>query len=200
MKKLIFLTVILLIGVPGCDDCKCPEASKYIDINGMNSLIVKKAPTTSGLGTAKAGDKVSWDEIDSFSVPLTTRLYGYHALPRSTVRHWGTAVYACDCDPPGYLGTQEKIKKITVKTAFDFDASYPAGRVIDEIVTVGSNPKNVPLIEYLSKGFIPYYQGSSFRLFLIKAPSAKGPFALDITLELDNGEVYTTRTPVIELI
>lgn len=207
MAKTILLTVLFWVGIislPGCNDCKCPDVNtvrKYVDIEGVGSYIRKKASATSGLGTVKADDKIRWDELAYFSVGYTIRLYGVHINQRKSPTNWGMAAYACSCIEPGYLGSQERLKRITVKTAFDFDANYAAGSTVDELVAVviiRDHPK--PLKDYLSEGPLSYNEYSRLDLIFNKAPSVKGPFALDITIELDNGEVYTTRTPVIQLI
>ena len=209
MKRMIHLTAVLLIGtigMPGCDDCKCPgpnSVSKYINIEGVGSYVSKKssASATSGPSAVKASDKVRWEELTYFSIGYTTRTYGARINQQKPRSSWGATAYACDCTYiPGYLGSQEKLKRITVRTVFDFDVNYPAGSTVDELVRVSTYPGDKPLSEYLSKSPLPYNEYSRLDLSINKVPSAKGPFALDITVELDNGEVYTTRTPVIELI
>ncbi len=213
MKRTIYLTIVLLIGtigMPGCDDCKCAKikggyVDKYLDIDGLSSFIVRKTVSVSGPNTFKANDQVGWSEIAHFSLSYTTRTYGHRLAPRNRTGQWGSVAYACDCTPPllsGYLGTQEKLKYITVRTVFNFDSDHPAGSIINGLTALAGNPGSsaTPLNEYLSKGLIPYREKNSFQLVISRTPSAKGPFALDITVELDNGEVYTNRTPIIELI
>ncbi len=203
MKKTLSLIILFIIGgvgVPGCYNCNCPKDT-YADISGLNLLVYGKVSPTPNFRIIEANTKISWNEVAYFSIGYAVRTYGINSNQNEQLTHWGSAVYACDCNPPGYLGTQEKLKYITVRTAFNFDPAHPAGSILNELttVTVNSNTNNIPLNEYLSKGLIPYQQGSRLDLVLNKAPSAKGPFALDITVELDNGEVYTTRTPVIQL-
>ena len=206
MAKTVLFTVLFwvgLVGLPGCDDCKCPDANsvnRYVDVDGVESGISRKSSATSDRSFVKAGDKVRWEELAYFSVGYITRTYGVHINQRKASISWGTAAYACDCVQPGYMGSQERLKHITVKTVFDFDANYPAGNALDEWVQVSTYPGDKPLSQYLSTRPFAYNEYTRLELSVNKAPSAKGPFALDVTVELDNGEVYTTRTPVIELI
>lgn len=190
-----------LLGMPGCDNCVCPK-DVYADINGLIPFTYKRTSGTAGLSSVSNNERLSWNEIARFSVSYAIRTYGNLLRQREFPTSWGRAAYACDCNPPGYLGTQEKLKSMTIRTAFDFDATHPAGSVLNEFttVTVNSGANGVPLNAYLSKGLVAYQEGNQFNLVLTQAPSAKGPFALDITVELDNGEVYSTRTPVVELI
>lgn len=206
MKKTLSLIILFIIGgvgVPGCFNCNCPDSSaiaKYADIEGLSSFISRQGPSVSGSGNIKDNDKVSWSDIHSFSVLYTIRTYGHHSPSQKILRYWGSAAYACDCVQPGYLGSPERLKFMTIKTVFDFDANYPAGSTLDEWVSVGFYPASETLKNYLAKGPISGISLGRHDLVITKKPSAKGSFALDVTVELDNGEVYTTRTPVIELI
>lgn len=208
MGKTFFFTILFWVGVlviPGCDDCKCPPVStvdQYADIIGVATSASRKPLTASGSTLIRENEKVSWIEIDRISLYYTTRTYGHWSVPETPFGRWATAVYACDCNSPGYLGSQEKLTSITVKTAFDFDATHPAGSVINELTLITANaaPNKIALNDYVKKGPFPYNEVNYFDLVLTRSPAAKGPFALDVTVELDNGEVYTTRTPVIELI
>lgn len=204
MKKTVSFIMLFWIGmiaIPGCYDCNCPKDT-YADINGLNLLVYRKVLPTSNFSIVEANAKINWNEVAYFSIGYAVRTYAVNFNQSERLINWGAAVYACDCNPPGYLGTQEKLKYITVRTAFDFDTTHLAGSILNELTTVTAHPnaKNIPLNEYLSKGLVPYQHGNRFDLVINQTPSPKGPFALDITVELDNGEVYTTRTPVIELI
>lgn len=204
MKKIVSLFVVFILGgtgMPGCYPCKCPDVAtidKYADIEGVSSFLSKKATATSGLGSVKANDRLSWDEIALFSVVYVIRTYGYD-LPKKKVGTWGLAAYACDCVQPGYLGSTERLKNMTVKTVFDFDATHPAGSALDEWVQVDFYPSGKTLKRFLAEGPIPGISLGRHDLTITKAPSVKGPFALDITVELDNGEIYTTQTLIVQL-
>jgi len=87
-----------------------------------------------------------------------------------------------------------------VKTVYDFDRNHPAGSVMNDITSLYNYLNNKPLSKYLSEVPVSYNQSSRLDLVIDRAPASKGPFALDVTVELDNGETYTTRTPIIELI
>lgn len=206
MKKVIFFTLFFWVGLvslPGClNNCTdCPDqntVSKYADIVGLGSFINKQITTNSEPRTVKANDRLRWDNITFFSIIYDIRTYGMRVRrPRPS---WGTSAYACDCIQPGYLGSEEKLVNLTVKTVYNFDSSHSAGSVINDITSIYRYLNNQSLNDYLLQMPIPYSTSSRIDLVIDRTPSAKGPFALDVTVELDNGEVYTTRTPVIELI
>ncbi len=206
MKKAIAFTLLFWVGLvwlPGCfNNCSdCPDQKtvpKYADIIGLGSFMTKQITAASEQRTVQANDKLRWQDIVYISVLYSTRTYGTRMNPGRL--SWGGAAYACDCIQPGYLGSEEKLVNLTVRTVYDFDAAHPAGSVMNELTSTYGYPQNKPLNEYLSKGPVAYGQSSRIDLVIDKAPVATGLFALDVTIALDNGEVYTTRTPVIQLI
>ncbi len=202
MLKTIFLTLFFWVGLlalPGCFRCDCPEQKPFVDINGLYAGAAKKS--TTGPIAVKAGDKLSWDELVFLSAGYRVRYYANRLPLKSVSPHWGSVVYACKCNEDGSAGTTEKAKYMTVKTVHDFDAAHPAGSVVDELIAfiIYPNPARTPLTDYFLKGPVPYTM-ERLQFVVTKAPTNKGPFALDITVELDNGERYTAQTPIIDLI
>lgn len=202
MLRTTFLTLLFWVGlvaIPSCNryPCNCPDIpEKYIDIEGVSGDIAKKS--TTGPIAVQVGDKLSWSELVSFYARYKTRKYDYQS-PAELLPSFGMAAHACDCPTPGYLGTQEKLKYMTVETVYAFDATHPAGSVINDLVSMKIFPNPIPLNDYFSKGPTPY-GGDSLEFILTKSPANKGPFALGITAELDNRESYTAQTPLIDLI
>ena len=195
MKKsfaLIFVFWIGLAALPGCNSCVCPKAT-YADIIGLRSFINAKNPTT----TVNVDEPVRWDVIDYFALSYDIRAYSHRNRPG-----WGMAVYACDCVPPGSLGSTETLTNLTVKTVFAFDDTHPAGSVLNELVAVADAQSTlISLNNFLAKRPISYQDMIRFnRLTVAKTPVQEGPFALDITATLDNGETYTARTVTIQLL
>ena len=204
MLKTTFFTLLFWVGLaalPGCYRCNCGDPKPFIDINGISSNAVKKVVSTSTISSVKAGDKLTWDDLVFLSAAYQIRYYASQLPAKSTSPSWGSVAYACSCDGYGYAGTTEKLKFMTVKTVYAFDAAYPAGSVMNELVTFITypNPARTPFADYFLKGPIPYNTGA-LQFVVTQAPANKGPFALEITVELDNGETYTARTPLIELI
>ena len=200
MRKAIGLIFVLWIGIaalPGCDSCVCPKAT-HADIIGLQSFIFAKTPTT----TINVNEPVRWDIIDHFALNYEIRTYSQRRRAG-----WGTAAYACDCVPPGSLGSTETLTNLTVKTVFDFDATHPAGSSLTESVVLTGGYRtdkykevSLSVADFLAGGPVSYEDMIQFsKLSLLGTPTAKGPFALDITVTLDNGEVYTTRTTQIQL-
>ncbi len=203
MKKVSALVVLFWIGMaalPGCDSCVCPK-DRYADVIGLTPSIVKVDAATSGPNYIRGGESIPWSDIAFFNLTYEIRTYSQRNQP-----DWGMAVYACDCNPPGWSGSSEKLTTLTVRTVFDFDNAHPAGSLLTDIAVLrnyntGSiNSSSIPLADFLAKGPVSYRDMLKFsQLSLTGKPTQKGPFALDITVTLDNGETYTTRTTPIQL-
>ena len=205
MLKNTILTLLFWVGLaalPGCFRCDCEDPKPFVDINGLYSIAVKKSASSSTPVAVKAGDKISWDDLVFLSATYQVRYYAGQLPAESASPPWGSVAYACKCSEEyGYLGTQEKLKFMTIRTVHDFDVTHPANSVINELIAFITYPKpaRTSLTDYFLKGPIPY-NTSGFQFLVTQAPANKGPFALEITVELDNGETYTARTPLIELI
>ncbi len=201
MKKtfsFIFTFWIGLAALPGCNSCVCPKET-YADIVGLQASIWAKTPTT----IVDVTQPVRWDIIEYVSLYYHIRAYSQRGRAG-----WGMVAYACDCVEPGSAGSKERLTNLAIRTVFDFDAAHPAGSSVIDIATLtggyrADNYKKVSfsVADFLAKGPVSYEDVKQFsRLTLTTPPTQKGPFALAITVTLDNGEVYTARTTAIQLL
>jgi hypothetical protein len=107
---------------------------------------------------------------------------GWHLLPTA---------YACPPAPaPGYLGTQQALDSVVVRSRYAYDAQHPAGASLNDLLL--ETGLGQPLPARASRSAEPQLQ-------LRVLPAAAGPQQFVVRYRLADGTVYSAQTPVLQL-
>lgn len=197
----IVLTGILVVGfiMPGCLDdpgCDCSAISKFFDIEGINLGVGEQVGTD--LSAA-----YQWQDFRG-QIAYQTTYYGdlqqenqqnkfltFSLIPTAS---------ACSCPPDGWKGSEEGIDSLIITTTYDYNAAFPAGSDLSNILELNFEGDNYELHQdFIVRNDIAIFeQQHIYRL--LQAPSNDNtPFQLTVEVMLDNGEVYEATTEEIVL-
>ncbi|MDB5235342.1 MAG: hypothetical protein JWR44_2335 [Hymenobacter sp.] len=191
MKKVLVTLLALALApvgaaIEGCaDKYKCSVGSPlaFFDVEGLIFAVIHQGQVLA------AGQSVAAAEI-SLAIQLQKRYYSQRPV-RAT---WLPAAYACPPTPmPGYMGTSEVLDSLVVRCVYAYDATHPAGAIVNDLLT-NEYGQIVPPVP--ASGTSPGYQQE---LRLRQAPAQAGPQQFALRYRLTNGEAYAARTPVFTL-
>jgi len=208
--KQVSLTILLVIGFcfSNCsdddNDCGNFVSLPHFDIQSLDdsSHYLLKENTTEILTDSSS---VAYDDYAGFSIQFEVDYIAQ--LEQRSQRNWNfslmNSVLACTPFPNGGAGSKtEKMESLQIITLNDFDLDYPAGSVINELLTIqGFNydtpePK-VSVDTYLSQKAL--ITSERFLLKPTKAPD-ENDFQVMISMELTGGEVYEITSPLIQVV
>ncbi|WP_147320795.1 hypothetical protein [Hymenobacter lapidiphilus] len=194
------LTLLLSTGISiqGCDrdECGCGRIEgNYFDIKGISADNFKKRGTCCS-DRVSSGQEVKLEDyslIVRYSVSYFSRqTHQNHQAPFSLI----SQAYACTCRTNGGLGSKEKLKSFTVVTLNNFDAQHQANDTINDLLTISTASGAFDLSTGIKTDTTSIKQ-TDYSLLLKKKPVAD--FAARISVELQNGEVYTSTTESVRI-
>lgn len=193
MNKLLGTLLVLALApvgaaMEGCadkDDCRYDYASlAFFDVEGLAFPVIHREQVLA------AGQSVAAAEI-RLAIQLQVRYYSQRP-GRAT---WLPAAYACPPAPiAGHKGTSEVLDSLVVRCVYAYDATHPAGAVVNDLLTDG-NGQALPPVP--APGTRPTSHQQELRLR--QAPAQAGLQQFALRYRLANGETYTARTPVFTL-
>lgn len=203
--KNILLIAILWLGFSsqGCDrfnsgiDCDCPSVAPFFDVQNFELLHAKDS---------KIQPKDFQGNVDAYGYNLVLNMFGpfhfgCHDILQERKENWNislmSSAMACSCIEPGWEGSKEIIKNITVTTANAFDADHPAGSNINDLVATVDNSGNLaPLGDFLKKNNSTIKR-NLFYLRFTKWPQRSFKFKAKVKIELTNGEQYEAESTTV---
>lgn len=204
-KKLtfIFLTSILFLGFPSCDDDmgNCPDSDEFFDINGIQVENFKGRERD-----YENGRNVN-PLVDGESVPFENFLirasFDVEYYPESQAFlniDFSNKAYALSCFGNGYKGTKEQLDTLYLVTNNDFNESFAAGDTINGIVEADAPSSFWEIVEFLPlSDYVNNAQNKIetewFQMKLTELPSFKDQsHSFTLIYHLQNGEVYSAQT------
>ena len=165
---------------------------QYFDVVGLNTELIQ-ANVASVYWEDFRGDM---DLISTYYGDLNRekdakKFYTFSLIPTAS---------ACSCLPNGHNGSEVGIDSLTFTTTYDYNADYPAGADISDILefsNYGSTYQSYEAFIAANDETI-LFERQSFHLK--EAPEVTNtPLQLTINLTLDNGELYEFTTEGINL-
>lgn len=189
IKRKILFTSFLFFGLAmiSCiGDCP-PSAGEYFNITGISSL----NHTNTAAQTIPDSFALKFEEYRGLDLKYS--LSYYSLLEKSPLNRPGFGqLYALDCFPDGWRGSEEMYKSFNVITLNDFNEDYREGDTINEIMYL-------PFIDTLASTN-SYIEYSRTKIYLKEAPTLSSKFKIKVIIELTNGEVYSKESPTVEFI
>ncbi len=191
MKKVFWIfTVTIALNIYSC--CNCDEVKKYFDVNGVTASPLK-------IGQTIPLDSTSKVNLEEYYIDLTfSKTYYTECKQKFDFSNLlFTSAYACKCAMDGSYGSTEKIDNIQIFSSYLFDSSISINESISKYFTVITNfGSQVNLNEYTQSKPNPalFY----LRLKLNTKPTVSLKHQFTIIYKQTNGEVYVSKTPLIE--
>jgi hypothetical protein len=202
--KIAGLTVFFMIGIGllSCDifdPCDCSPVEEFFDITDMISENYQD-PEEGLREILQPGDTVAWQEfriVNTFVVDY----YGA-AFPESQPgpawnQGWMPMAIGCDCPWPGIRGSDEGLKSMTVQLASPSLNGVQPQDTINQLLQVVYFNGTTESIEDFVANNSSTILSEEFMLAFRETPETVAPFNAQITVELGNGEIYSTITPEV---
>lgn len=206
--KTLFLTLVLIVGF-GCF-CECPEiAGTYYNILGLDNLRHTQLKNNEFSYLAE-NDTVGFEDYKGLEFSFNSEFtFGENEIPAAPF-HFSlinTAYgFSCHCYNNGDFGSLQKIEAFDIITINDFDSLHLANDTINEyFVTESEATLDSFLLRKNSRLFSSWRpigiveDELKFYLFLNKRPVLDSVFQVKVTIELDNGTVYSMKSDAIYL-
>lgn len=192
----LLLTAVLVVGfiMPGCDsiNCNCGDTKPYFDIEGFDASLIQANVAS-----------LQWEEFRGTMNYITT-YYGDLNMEQKENEFYTfsliSSALACSCLPNGYDGSEVGIDSLTFTTTYDYNANFPAGSDISDILEFRPWDRDyMTYAEFMVENDLSVIrEQEDFRL--TEAPDMTDtPLQLTIRLVLDNGEIYELTTEGINL-
>lgn len=192
MRKRLGLLLLVCCGVPAgtlllsCadeDSCGYDNVPRFYRTQAVE-LVARSLRTGQQLA---ANEPVASVDL-LLAVQMQKTYYGrqpskrWHLVPES---------YACPPTPaPGYLGTQQLLDSVVVRSRYAYDAQHPAGTSLNDLLL--ETGIGEPLPARASRSTEPH-------LKLQVPPATAGPQQFVVRYRLADGTVYIAQTPVLQL-
>ncbi len=195
LQRLILVS-ICFIGIHFQSCCNCDSVDEYFDIQDMFISYDIINP-----------DQFAQTEditipVDNFVQFRTEFVVDY--ISNVKCKHFGfstmNTAWSCSCVQEGDEGSkEEKIENIQVKTLFDYNAQFSQNDIINEMMEFS------PILNENSYTSLNNHLEMDTSLIMqeyqllrpTELPTADSILQLEITLELNTGEVYTAISPKI---
>ncbi|MBW8049577.1 MAG: hypothetical protein FVQ77_04410 [Cytophagales bacterium] len=197
MKQIIFIFLFILLfitGVPNCTKykCDCKDAPPYYDIQGFTTqnykiigidkerFIYEKLLSTDSVNATKF----------ALNIQAIVNYYGQIDPPILLPDNlFINRTFACSCAGPGYLGTDEEIQNVIIKSNANFKPGYLAGDTLNIFFDITFYGKiQSSLNQYLSSN--PQQAPEGFGLVLNQNPTLSLEHTFTIHYYQTNGEFY----------
>ena len=119
-------------------------------------------------------------EYYGFDIEESPGFEGFSLIP---------SAYSCSCILNGINGSEEKLEDITIISKYDFDSLHLANDTINDLFTIDNYEMELDLVTFLETDSSAI-RSEDFYLKLKQGPENPGPFQVEVTLKLDNGESY----------
>lgn len=188
------LSLIDVLMVSCFCDCPSPDEAPFVycqidtenlDNSGQEITIASDTVVKSAYGIRLAIETVLGDVCQAtHSMPL---LSGAYAV-------------GCHCEVATYFYSTNPITRVEILTNAAFDANTPAGSDVadrffrfngESYTEAGQAIRNTQSLSYTGEHIL--------ELLLMEAPENAGEYQFNVEIELQDGTVYTSLTPVIYL-
>ncbi|MGB0862537.1 MAG: hypothetical protein ACPG19_03105 [Saprospiraceae bacterium] len=192
-SKILLLTLLLSVGFgfSECNWCSCPD----VDGSYYNLLGVDSFKHLSSNDVISSGMTVDFEDycglnllfLHEFTFGQSDNMFS----PFSNFSLINTA-YGCSCNYNGYDGSLQSIDAIHIITLNDFDSLHLANDTINEYFTTDYD---MPLDSFIVNVGKP--ETYRLPLFLTEQPALDSTFQVKMTVELDDGAVYSMESDAI---
>lgn len=167
MLLLLIGPAAILLDSCNVNKCDCPKVDSYFRIDQTYLTVLEPDPPGTSYKPVTDSGAV---KISDYRLILSFR-YDYYSTcyPLQSGFSLIQSALACDCNPPGYNGSPEKITGITVVTENDFNSVFKAGDTISALVNLDS--KTIP--EFVSYWNQSFYPGNQFNITFTQNPDAE---------------------------
>jgi hypothetical protein len=199
--KLKLALLVLFIGPLGIilescfgNNCKCPEVNPFLKIEKSVLDLRNHAPGSSLYQVVGDSGKFA---AANFTLFLGLQ-YSYYA--QSTFKPnslpFTNQAFACDCATPGYSGSVEKIKSITLTTKNDYNSTFKAGDTLNNIVSIGGKSVQDFILDWNQNSG---YGVARWEISMSQNPDAEAWQQLIVSVKY-GGNDYQSSTSVFRLI
>ena len=197
-SKILFLTLFLTIGFTfsECNLCSCPELDgTHFDLQGIDSFRHFKTEKGSS-NVIQDGEIIDFenyrglDLLFSFDYTFGQKTNFFTPLGFSLMN----TAYGCSCNFNGIEGSLQHFKSIDIVTLNDFDSLHLANNTINEYFETGYELPLDSFVHSESRFF-----EMNLPLLLTARPTLDSTFQVKITVELDDGAIYSSESDAIIL-
>lgn len=194
MKKLVF-TYLLLFGFLRCDmnefEGECPEPTQpYFDIIGL-TLIDQQKPSDCCAELITTG-KVPFDQ-HQVQVQYDFVTIAQQPKQQKSILFMNSS-FALSCIGNGYKGSKETLERLSVTANFDIDDEHPANSSIDNLLFIRTFEKELSLADYIEEQKGQFIEEPFLLFRLIERPQLSDSMSFNVSVQLTNGEAYTSTT------
>jgi hypothetical protein len=191
MKKVFILFIGLILMEFACETETC-KTSRFFNVTGMQVIPKATIRLTNGQvfdKSVREGDSLHLDQyyLDGY---LNAEYYsqntgsGFSFMPRA---------YATDCVNPGYDGSEEQVKNISLISMGYYSKTIQPGDTMKNAFLINDKPAS----EYISKNS-QKIKDQYFTISLTKGPDSTNYQAFKVVYQLTNGETYEYFTPTVK--
>jgi hypothetical protein len=197
-SKTLLLTLFLTIGFTfsECNLCDCPELDgTHFDLQGIDSFRHFKTENGSS-NVIQDGEIIDFenyrglDLLFSFDYTFGQKRNFFTPFNFSVMN----TAYGCSCNFNGIEGSLQHFKSIDIVTLNDFDSLHLANNRINEYFKIDYEMPLDSFVTLESKFF-----EMNLSLLLTERPVLDSTFQVKITVELDNGAVFSKESDAIIL-
>jgi hypothetical protein len=194
----ILLTLFLFFGLTltNCEtEETCPPIEgAFFDIQGIGSLVHHYRLSESSSPPLENNATIPFDTYSGLIMRYSVDFLSLTTPPKSNT---GLGqLYALSCVQNGEAGSKnEKYENITLVTLNDFNDQYSSGDTINELIRIGYNQT---INEFLALQDSNNIDQDALFFGLIEQPTADSKYQVQVTVELNTGEIYSSESNTVE--